>query len=68
MFCSDGVFEANDADGREFGATRLLDVVSRNRQKSASDLVDAIVAALQEFRGETAPNDDMTAVAIKITA
>jgi serine phosphatase RsbU (regulator of sigma subunit) len=45
-----------------------LDVVSRNRHKSARDLVDAIVAALQEFRGETAPNDDMTAVAIKITA
>jgi sigma-B regulation protein RsbU (phosphoserine phosphatase) len=68
VFCSDGVFEASDADGTEFGATRLLDVVSRNRQKSARDLVDAIVNALQEFRGETAPNDDMTAVAIKITA
>jgi sigma-B regulation protein RsbU (phosphoserine phosphatase) len=68
VFCSDGVFEASDAAGTEFGATRLLDVVSRNRQKSARELVDAIVAALQEFRGGTAPNDDMTAVAIKITA
>ena len=68
VFCSDGVFEASDAAGREFGATRLLDVVSRNRHESARALVDAIVAALQEFRGETAPNDDMTAVAIKITA
>jgi sigma-B regulation protein RsbU (phosphoserine phosphatase) len=68
VFCSDGVFEANDAAGREFGATRLLDVVSRNRQKSARHLVDAIVAALEEFRGGTPPNDDMTAVAIKITA
>jgi sigma-B regulation protein RsbU (phosphoserine phosphatase) len=68
VFCSDGVFEANDAAGCEFGATRLLDVVGRNRQKTAAGLVDAIVAAVQEFRGRTAPNDDMTAVAIKITA
>ncbi|MEO8258487.1 MAG: GAF domain-containing SpoIIE family protein phosphatase [Acidobacteriota bacterium] len=68
VFCSDGVFEAADASGREFGASRLLDVVSRNRQKSARDLVDAISDAVQEFRGDTAPNDDMTAVAIKITA
>ena len=68
VFCSDGVFEASDAAGTEFGATRLLDVVRRNRQKSARALVDAIVDALQAFRGETPPNDDMTAVAIKITA
>jgi sigma-B regulation protein RsbU (phosphoserine phosphatase) len=68
VFCSDGVFEAANAAGAEFGATRLLDVVGRNRQKSARDLVDAIAGAVHEFRGEAAPNDDMTAVAIKITA
>jgi sigma-B regulation protein RsbU (phosphoserine phosphatase) len=68
VFCSDGVFEASDAAGTEFGATRLLDVVRRNRQKSARDLVDAIVEAVHRFRGETPPNDDMTAVAIRITA
>ena len=68
VFCSDGVFEAGNAAGTEFGATRLLDVVGRNRQKSARDLVDAIADAVQEFRGDAAPNDDMTAVAIKITA
>jgi sigma-B regulation protein RsbU (phosphoserine phosphatase) len=68
VFCSDGVFEANDALGREFGADRLIDVVSGARQKSARDLVDAIFAAVQEFRGETPPNDDMTAVALKVTA
>jgi sigma-B regulation protein RsbU (phosphoserine phosphatase) len=67
VFCSDGVFEANDALGREFGAARLLQVVSEIRHKSARELVDAIFAAVQEFRGDTPPNDDMTAVALKIT-
>jgi sigma-B regulation protein RsbU (phosphoserine phosphatase) len=67
VFCSDGIFEANDALGREFGADRLIDVVTASRQQSAKDLVDGIFAAVQEFRGDTPPNDDMTAVALKIT-
>ena len=69
VFCSDGVFEANDALGREFGAERP----ARGRRTSvrtqpAREIVDAIFAAVHEFRGDTPPNDDMTAVALKITA
>jgi len=68
VFCTDGVFEANDALGREFGAERLLEVVRSERSGSARTIVDAIVAAVQAFRGDTPPNDDMTAVVLKITA
>ena len=68
VFCSDGVFEARDAVGREFGATRLVDLVRAKRHAGARELVDAIFEALDAFRGETPPHDDMTAVAIKITA
>ncbi len=67
VFCSDGVFEANDALGREFGAERLLQVVDACANRPAREIVDAIFAAVQDFRGDTPPNDDMTAVAIKIT-
>jgi sigma-B regulation protein RsbU (phosphoserine phosphatase) len=68
VFCSDGVSEAVDALGREFGTERLLRVITEACNKPARDLVDAIFASVQEFRGETPPNDDMTAVALKITA
>ena len=68
VFCSDGVFEANDALGREFGVERLLPTVEGVRQQAAREIVDAIFAAVEEFRGDTPPNDDMTAVAVKITA
>ncbi len=68
VFCSDGISEAIDAIGREFGNERLLTVVGDMRHKPARELVDAIFAAVQEFRGDTPPNDDMTAVAVKITA
>ncbi|PYR25790.1 MAG: serine/threonine protein phosphatase [Acidobacteria bacterium] len=67
VFCSDGVFEANDAIGREFGAERLLAVVEGACRRSAPELVDAIFTAVQEFRGDVPPNDDMTAVAVRIT-
>jgi sigma-B regulation protein RsbU (phosphoserine phosphatase) len=66
VFCTDGVFEANDALGREFGAERLLQVVNETRTNTAREIVDAIFAAVQDFRRETPPNDDMTAVALKL--
>jgi len=68
VFCSDGVFEANDSLGREFGGDRLLDVIGSVRRESARTIVDAIFAAVQEFRGDAVPNDDMTAVVLRITA
>jgi len=67
VFCSDGVFEASDGLGREFGASRLLEVVARAHQQTARELVDAIFGAVADFRGDTPPNDDMTAVALRIT-
>jgi len=67
VFCSDGVYDANDCRGREFGTERLLDVVTETRLRPSREIVDAIFFAVQDFRGDTAPNDDMTAVAIRIT-
>ena len=52
VFCSDGVFEANDLLYREFGTARLHDVINASRDKSAREIVDAIFEAVQEFRGE----------------
>jgi phosphoserine phosphatase RsbU/P len=66
VFCTDGVFEANDALGREFGAERLVEVVKQHCRASARDVVNAVFSAVEEFRGETPANDDMTAVAVKI--
>jgi sigma-B regulation protein RsbU (phosphoserine phosphatase) len=66
VFCSDGISEAFDGLGREFGTARLIDVVQATRERSSREIVDAIFAAVHEFRGDESPNDDMTAVAIKV--
>ena len=66
VFCSDGVTEASDLLMREFGSERLLEVVNRNYDRPAREIVEAIFTATNEFRGEMPPNDDTTAVVVKI--
>ena len=68
VFCTDGVFEAMNANAEEFTAARLLEVVTRSRNLPAKGIVEEIFRAVAEWRGETPPNDDMTAVAVRITA
>jgi sigma-B regulation protein RsbU (phosphoserine phosphatase) len=67
LFCTDGVFESRNARGEEFGTHRALAVVERVQSGSATDIIDAIFGAVQDFRGEAPLTDDMTAVAIRIT-
>ena len=64
VFCTDGVFEAMNELGQEFTAARLLDVVGRSRELPAAKIVAAIFQAVGEWRGDAAPNDDMTAVVV----
>jgi len=67
VFCTDGIFEAMNDDGTEFGAARLRDIVHQHRDAAARVIVDAIFTAVAEFTGAGPQNDDMTAVAVKIT-
>src|SRR6267378_2166850 len=46
---SDGVSEAPNATGEEFGTSRLQDVVARNLDASAAGIRDRIEAALTKF-------------------
>jgi sigma-B regulation protein RsbU (phosphoserine phosphatase) len=68
VFCTDGVSEARDPDGREFGAARLLDTVARNCRKPSRDLVDALFGEAHSFTADGPAHDDMTAVVVRITA
>jgi phosphoserine phosphatase RsbU/P len=68
VFCTDGVFEAMNERGQEFTASRLIDVVGRSRDLPSAKIVDAIFQAVAEWRGDAPPNDDMTAVVVRITS
>jgi sigma-B regulation protein RsbU (phosphoserine phosphatase) len=61
---TDGVTEAANADGEEFGEERLLEVVQAHRLVSVGALLKAISAEVQRFSyGEQ--TDDLTLVVVK---
>jgi len=58
---TDGVTEAPNAAGDEFGEKRLLESIRGHAQGSAAELLEAVTAAVQQFSsGEQA--DDLTLV------
>jgi phosphoserine phosphatase RsbU/P len=62
---SDGVSEAVNPAGEEFGPTRLYEVVARNLDASASGIRDRIESALTKFCQGTPAADDITLVIVK---
>lgn len=66
VFYSDGVTEAMDAAGEEFGVERLLAVIARCDGMGAGEVRDAILNEVYTFVGETPPHDDMTVVVIRV--
>jgi sigma-B regulation protein RsbU (phosphoserine phosphatase) len=68
VFCTDGILEAHDRDGREFGSGELIQLVSQNRHEPAQRIVDIIFNAVNDFRGSSRTGDDMTVVALRVTA
>ena len=68
VFCTDGIYESVNEENEEFGTTRVSKVVHAQREQTAKGIVDAVFAAANLFRGGVLPSDDMTVVAVKITA
>jgi sigma-B regulation protein RsbU (phosphoserine phosphatase) len=67
-FCTDGISETFSESGAEFGSPRIAEVVLAHRDKPAKDIVEAIFAAMSEFRGTAPQTDDQTALVVKILA
>jgi sigma-B regulation protein RsbU (phosphoserine phosphatase) len=62
---SDGITEAMNGDNEEFGEEGLVEVVNRERERSAEDVLDAIVKAALDFTGDRLQGDDMTLMVLK---
>jgi sigma-B regulation protein RsbU (phosphoserine phosphatase) len=67
VFCSDGIFEAFNEEGQEFGADRIIEAVERLHASSAKDIVGGIFGSMQAFRGDAEQSDDQTVVVVKVT-
>ena len=66
VFCTDGIYETFNGADEEFGAERVAEIVQTMRREPAADIVQAIVDAVEGFRGDRPQGDDMTVVVVKI--
>jgi sigma-B regulation protein RsbU (phosphoserine phosphatase) len=64
---TDGIWEARNEANEMFGKDRLRDVIRDAHEGSASEICDAVVQAVVDFRGRTPQGDDITLVVLKGT-
>jgi serine phosphatase RsbU (regulator of sigma subunit) len=63
---TDGVYEATNDAGDNYGIERIEEVVRAHTSSRAYEICDAIVRDVQRFRGTAPQNDDVTVVVAKI--
>ena len=62
---SDGITEARNTAGEEFGRDRLVTVLERCRGGSASACLDAILREIQQFSADALQYDDITVLVFR---
>ena len=62
---TDGVSEAEDERGEQFGPERIEQVVRAHTGHGARELTQDIVAAVLDWAGERGPGDDLTLLVVK---
>jgi sigma-B regulation protein RsbU (phosphoserine phosphatase) len=65
IFCTDGVTEATNLAGDEFGKYHLRRVILEHTQHPPEPLLLAIQQAVREFAGAARQEDDMTLLVVK---
>jgi serine phosphatase RsbU (regulator of sigma subunit) len=68
VFYTDGVYEARDEEGREYGFHRLEEVIGDlDPGMGAGEMLDRIFSHVDEFAGSSEQEDDRTVVVVKVT-
>jgi hypothetical protein len=63
---SDGVSEATNAQGAEFGEEGIIESVKREWRNSAGGVCDGILADVRAFLGDEPPHDDQTLMVVRL--
>src|SRR5438477_2195452 len=67
LLYTDGITEALDNEGNEFGLERTIASVQSSAKEGAQAMVTRLIDDLRNFVGSTAQNDDITMIAIRKT-
>jgi serine phosphatase RsbU (regulator of sigma subunit) len=65
---SDGIFEAMNAKGEQFGMPRVLELLDTHRAKSPRQIIEILRDAATDWTGSDEPTDDQTIVIVKRTS
>ncbi len=65
MLFSDGVADAQNDDGEEFGDERLLQIVRASRDQPPEALVQRVFDAIDRFAGDAPQFDDITILVLR---
>ena len=64
FFYSDGVSEAMNEKGEEYGVGRMSDVLANTPSQDPEDTINAIFASVRAFAGDTPQSDDITCLTL----
>ena len=67
LFFTDGLEEANNQQGEEFGVQRLLDSLARHRGETLNEMIGDLVNEVDHFSAGTPQHDDITIVGFHIS-
>jgi len=68
VFYTDGITERTSESGEFFGVDRLAQAIVAHRSRDPETLIDDVLTALDRFAGAKPNDDDVTIVAMKVTA
>ena len=67
VFFTDGVYEAHNMRGEEFGIAHMEKVLRGLMYKSAREIVDGLMQAVVQFVGDEPVTDDICMMAVEVT-
>ncbi len=67
VLCTDGITEPCNLEEEEFGSERLADCVSRHRQLTAEQIVNAVLREVYDFSRGGVHTDDKVLMVLKVT-
>jgi len=65
IFYTDGVTEFQNDNGEFYGEERFLSILKENQDKKVVALIDAVMASIKDFGGNTKFQDDISLVGIE---
>ena len=62
---TDGIWETQNANSEKFGKERIGKILMRHHRQSAEGILQAVLNALEAFRGKAQQEDDITLLVLK---